>query len=287
MNNKNTSGFDILIKIDDQIIGIYNSIQRGRFLLSGQSKKYNLHQNIELKNKHQGQRCFIIGNGPSIKQQDLTLLKDEWTFCVNYFYKHPQITEIRPKYYGLIDPKLITGEWPISMIEEIVNSCPGTQLLMNAKYQDSPIIVNQCQNLPIYWLYNNQFLHEGFSCSSDLTKGLGSSTVITSCLFAAIYMGFSEIYLLGLDCDGIFRDLVDQSSHFYEAAKENIGDNDPFLVIRNLRSSIQGLQGWRAIAQHFENSPHKIVNLTNGGLLNVFPRNSLEAIVREKKLSNV
>ncbi len=40
----------------------------------------------ELKDIHRGQRCFIIGNGPSLKQTDLSLLKDEFTFGMNRIY---------------------------------------------------------------------------------------------------------------------------------------------------------------------------------------------------------
>ncbi|NEP50562.1 MAG: DUF115 domain-containing protein [Moorea sp. SIO3C2] len=278
MSDKKTSGFDTLMWIDDQVIGVYNWIQRSRFSFYRHRQKYNLKRNIELKDKHKGQRCFIVGNGPSIKGQDLTLLKDEYTFFVNYFYRHDQISEINPKYYAIVDPKLVTGEWPLSMLDEIIDKCPQANLLMAAQYQDTPEIAAYGEKVPIYWLYANQFLHEGFSCSTDLTRSLGGANVITICLFSAIYMGFNEIYLLGVDCDGLFRDLVDTSSHFYEAKKENIGDNDPVLVVRNLRSSIQGIRGWSVIAKKFENSSHKIVNLTQGGLLNAFIRDDFEKV---------
>ena len=52
-----------------------------------------------LKNKYQGKRCFILGNGPSLKQQDLTLLKDEITFVSNWFVLHDKYEEINPDYY--------------------------------------------------------------------------------------------------------------------------------------------------------------------------------------------
>ena len=39
-----------------------------------------------LKDKHKGERCFIIGNGPSLKQTDLTKLKNEYTFGLNRIY---------------------------------------------------------------------------------------------------------------------------------------------------------------------------------------------------------
>jgi uncharacterized Rossmann fold enzyme len=282
MGSEGSNGFDTLMKIDDQIIGVYNFAQRLKFFLSGSQKKYNLARNKELKNKHLGQRCFIVGNGPSIQQQNLSLLKNEHTFFVNHFYRHPQVEEICPKYYTIIDPKLTTGEWPVSMLDEIIEKCPQVKLFLHAQYQEIPQIAAYSKKAEIYWVYTNQFLHQGFSCSTDLTNCLGGVTVVTICLFAAIYMGFKEIYLLGIDCDGIFRDLVDQSSHFYDAKKENIGDNDPLLVVRHLRATIQGLRGWGVIADKFQDSPHKIVNLTKGGLLNVFPRDDFEKVVLNK-----
>jgi hypothetical protein len=278
-NRKKTSGFDWLMWIDDRIISLYNLFKRIHFHLFRYRSRYKLAKNRDLKNKHLGQRCFIVGNGPSIKNQDLTLLQDEQTFFVNYFYKHPQILAIKPKYYAIVDPKLATGEWPLSMLDEILNTCPNTCLLLAAQYQHLPEILAYESKANIYWLYGNQFLHEGFECSVDLTQCLGGANVITLCLFAAIYMGFKEIYLLGIDCDGIFRDLVDQSSHFYESQKENIGDNDPDLVVRHLRSCIQGIRGWSVIARKFKNSPCRIVNLTQGGLLNAFPRQDFTTTV--------
>ena len=39
-----------------------------------------------LQDIHKGERCFIIGNGPSLKQTDLTKLKNEYTFGLNRIY---------------------------------------------------------------------------------------------------------------------------------------------------------------------------------------------------------
>ncbi len=40
----------------------------------------------ELKNIHKGKRAFIIGNGPSLKQTDMSKLKNEITFGMNRVY---------------------------------------------------------------------------------------------------------------------------------------------------------------------------------------------------------
>ena len=40
----------------------------------------------ELKDMHRGQRCFIIGNGPSLKVTDLSKLRNEHTIGMNRIY---------------------------------------------------------------------------------------------------------------------------------------------------------------------------------------------------------
>ena len=39
-----------------------------------------------LKDQHRGKRCFILGNGPSLRHLDLGKLKNEITFGMNRFY---------------------------------------------------------------------------------------------------------------------------------------------------------------------------------------------------------
>src|SRR5262249_39479466 len=65
--------------------------------------------NIRFKDRHRGGRAFILGNGPSLNQQDLTPLKEEITFGTNTFWKHPQIGQWQPTYYCLVDPLYFDG----------------------------------------------------------------------------------------------------------------------------------------------------------------------------------
>jgi hypothetical protein len=39
-----------------------------------------------LRDAYRGKRCFIIGNGPSLRQMDLSPLRDEVTFGLNRIY---------------------------------------------------------------------------------------------------------------------------------------------------------------------------------------------------------
>src|SRR4030065_2684504 len=45
--------------------------------------KHRLHQ---VENIHPHKRCFIIGNGPSLRQTDLNKLRGEFTFGLNRIY---------------------------------------------------------------------------------------------------------------------------------------------------------------------------------------------------------
>jgi hypothetical protein len=58
-----------------------------------------LKDNRKFHGIHAGQRCFIIGNGPSILKEELTPLKDEVCISVSNFYKHPLYSTIQPRYH--------------------------------------------------------------------------------------------------------------------------------------------------------------------------------------------
>ena len=78
-----------------------NSILSAFLLLTGVSnqEKKILARNIELKDIYKDQRCFILGNGPSIKNMDLSELADEKVFTVNQFTKSKVYKDIKPTFH--------------------------------------------------------------------------------------------------------------------------------------------------------------------------------------------
>ena len=68
---------------------IYDSIRRLPQLPAAYLhpwRRESIRRLAALKDIHKGQRAFIIGNGPSLKQTDLTKLKNEFTFGMNRIY---------------------------------------------------------------------------------------------------------------------------------------------------------------------------------------------------------
>ena len=61
-------------------------------------------KNVPLKNMFAGRRCFLIGNGPSLKTQDITLLKNEVTVVASSFFRHPDAKVVNPPFWVFADP---------------------------------------------------------------------------------------------------------------------------------------------------------------------------------------
>lgn len=146
-----------------------------------------------LHNKYMGKRCFIIGNGPSLTPEDLDKLKGEITFASNRIYTIFNKTEWRPSYYGIIDESV--SRTP-GLIQEVSNMKCIKFLRKEGFLYYKDIKGDTCY-IHSWWdrkyLDNPQF-------SEDLTQGIYTIATVTYALIEIAYwMGFSEIYLLGMD----------------------------------------------------------------------------------------
>ena len=128
---KKINVWDLRLHWDDIFFAFSNLSFRLRYISSGGSKEHGLSKNIELKDRHKGRRAFIVGNGPSIKRQDLKLLKNEISFFVNRAFVHEDYAIIKPTYHIFIDPKMATGEWPLTFLDETAGKNPDVIFLLN------------------------------------------------------------------------------------------------------------------------------------------------------------
>jgi len=72
---------------------------------------YDIYQHIkpvskdlrQFKDRHTGERCFIIGGGPSLLKLDLEPLKNEITFGVNSIFLIFDLLHFQPNYYVVED----------------------------------------------------------------------------------------------------------------------------------------------------------------------------------------
>ena len=93
------------MNIYQSIISRYRNFKRNHF------DKFEGKPLRKLKGIHEGKRCFIIGNGPSLKADDLTMIKDnrEISFAFNRIFHIFSETDWRPTYYISQDEKMLAG----------------------------------------------------------------------------------------------------------------------------------------------------------------------------------
>jgi hypothetical protein len=254
-------------KILKEIIPVKFLEERGFFY------KYNKKEIEKLRNKFSGERCFIIGNGPSLNKIDLNLIKNEYTFGVNgIFYKESE-TGFKPTFYVVEDNHVIDDN--ISKINDF-----------DCEYKLFPIEYKpKIKNLKntIFFNLNRSFYEKrsenfqipqfSFDCA-ERVFGLGSVTMAN--LQLAYFMGFKEVYLIGMDfsytipesaiVDGLdITSTDDDVNHFHpDYFGKGKKWHDPNLE--------QVLKSYKHMKEVYESGNRKIYNATVGGKLEVFDR---------------
>jgi len=198
--NQLTYGLGIVINIIFHNL-VMDSFRYLRYLLIKLKLLKNTpYQKIEMfKDIHKGKRCFIVATGPSLTFDDLSLLKDEFCFSVNSIIKTFNQTEWRPTYYGIQDANVYE-----KLEEEIRSSDLGTIFVGHQMTTQFSIPHNYIPYFHFTCFHgrHRELVPRTTGFSNDASKIVHDGYSVTySMLQLAVYMGFSEIYLLGTDCN--------------------------------------------------------------------------------------
>lgn len=190
------SKLEVKDKIDNIIYRTFNLLSNIEFNILKKEEKRYLKQNIKFKDKHKGERCFILGTGPSLKYIKSELLSNEITFGLNFFSKTNLMKDIKPTYYCFFDNSFY--EQHINETIDIIEKNPSTIFFLRHKAKASFEKYN-FRNSNIYYQYCNLYQHNDY-IKVDMTKNMTAPfNVVIGCIQTAIYMGFKEIFLLGVD----------------------------------------------------------------------------------------
>lgn len=227
-------------------------------------------------NIHKGERCFIVGTGPSLRMEDVDMLKNEYTFAVNSCLTMYDKTEWRGTYYGIVDShaveimgdKLKRDDIPVFFYTDIDATYDGENGIAFPKDDSANMMTDT------FWkrLFPKTFPETDFS--GDITKVVytGKSVVYAMLQFAA-YMGFSEIYLLGVDCNyaqpKMYSDNVTYIDHKTKWTQERL-----------LKNGNQMLPQFEIAKKYADAHGFTIYNATRGGQLETFQRVNLEDIIK-------
>jgi len=220
----------------------------------------------EFKNIHDGQRCFIIGTGPSLNKTNLSLLKDEIVIGVNTLYNGLSKFGINCKYYCVSDVVVWRNHYrKILDLDTVLflSGEAGEDYIANRAYYSN------YRKDRIYVIKRKDDSQYLTSISKDITQGAywGGTVIIDVCLQLAYYMGFKDNYLLGCDCD-------------YSGIHRFDGAMTDELRGPGVMGEWEGIfKSYEVCKKTFEEANRKIVNCTVGGKLELFEREKLEDVI--------
>lgn len=229
-------------------------------LLTGSRKRLRSYRNI-----HSG-RCFIIGNGPSLCNNDLKRLVElgETTFACNSLIRLFNEIPFTPTYYFAQDNKIILDN------KQEIADYKGTRFL-KAHYASR-------YHIKGVTYYNMLFPQHPIGFSNNIAKVVYSGQTVTySMIQFAAYMGFKEIYLIGVDCN--------YSNSNSAITKESYFDPRLFNIKRSYAPPEvdTNLLAYARARKVCDKQGVKIYNATRGGKLEIFERANLDEVLNNPK----
>ncbi len=138
---------------------------------------------------HKGESCFIIGNGPSLNKMDLSLLKGHCIFGLNKVHLLLERTDLELSYHVAVNSLVV--EQCINEFNSL--TCPSFLSFGAARHLTSG-------RDHIYFLATDSHFQAPYSFYRDplqpITEGY---TVTYVAMQLAFYMGFSKVFLIGVD----------------------------------------------------------------------------------------
>jgi hypothetical protein len=220
-----------------------------------------------LKNRHRGQRIFIIGNGPSLMKTNIRRLKNEVTIGCNGIFLMFDEMGFLPTYYTVEDTLVAEDR------AEKINMIKGTIKVF-------PYDLRYCLNPDSDTIFINfQRRYGGFpKFSSFFEKRVyWGGTVTYLNLQLAYYLGAREIYLIGIDHNynppstGDIQQGTVITSHSQDPNHFHPGYFGPgFRYHDPMPERME--RAYRKAREFSEKNGIAVYNATEGGKLEVFER---------------
>lgn len=260
------------------------------------------------------QSAVILGNGPSLTpflSNHADFLEDKELWCVNFFGRTQEYTQLKPKYYVIASPEYFVNEkkeeWVADRMRTLKTIADQTSWSLFffvpqiAKKNERWLQIMKSNELitPIY--YNNTPVEGWPSISRWLFKknwGMPRPhNVLIPSLMMAIREGYKKVYLTGADhswTKELFvtdkNEVLLSQKHFYDkqTKDETIDKNKPVAKpmykggateARKLHEVLEKFQvsfrSYWVIQDYADKVKCKIINLTPQSFIDAFDREKL------------
>jgi hypothetical protein len=227
----------------------------------------------QFKNIHDGKDCFIVGNGPSLNNTDLVKLNDYYVFGLNKIHLIFEKQPLQLSYHVTVNELVI--DQTINEFKKDVYGCPsflGYHISKQVDFNKERIHKLFTRTAP--WSFYHSILqpiHEGY-------------TVTYVALQLAFYMGFKNVFLVGVDHNFQQQGKPNEQQE-YQGDDVNHFHPDYFKGQQWHLADLEGNEASYALAKHqFHTAGRNIYDATIGGKLNIFTKVSYEeALTKARK----
>lgn len=246
----------------------YKFLEEPYFYIRPDKKKIR-----SFKDKYLGQRCFVVGNGPSLNLLDLSKLGGEFSFGVNGIYYKTGESGYRPTFYVVEDSHVMKENYEKIDSYDVPHKFFPIDYKRFIENRDNVAFFRM--NTGFYQDTSPNFCVPRFATDCADRIYCGQSVTMIS-LQLAYYMGFTEVYLIGMDFSYTIpetatvtgNDIVsndDDVNHFHpDYFGKGKTWHDPHLD--------RALKSYEMMKRVYETAGRKIFNATAGGQLELFDR---------------
>lgn len=256
--------------------------------------------NAVFKDCKRGKRCFILGNGPSLKNENITTLADEDVFTVNQAARHPDFAALKTNIHFWADPQffIVDDSKPEDMeLVEVMKkiNTPGNKPICFFPFRQRAFVQKYGldKELNVSYFLHDMGMPEGFPNGVDFCGVTPVfHGVVMWCITLALYMGYSEIYLLGIDTTSIlvniksFLQQNDSDDYAYKLTENEKLRMQRMLERQNLECQANAfactLRQYRMFYEYAKERNVKIYNCSSTTLVDSIPRKRLVDVLAGK-----
>lgn len=288
MNNYEITKFEI---IRNYYYGFRNFFTSLKYNLCNR-KDLNITKNVKkLRFENRRQKVYIIGNGPSLRENNLNKLINEDVITVNQINRSEIFSNLKPKYHVISDDVFFNYDINIKENRErylLMKDLENYDLKCIFPLSSSNFIKQIDFKCDTYYYIDSHIMTHKYK-NINFEKIIPQcATVVHTAIYLAIYLGYKEINLLGVDNTN-FNLLLNyierkdvKSTHVYSYSIQELENIDKiklkednmyvFLKFYNI------FKLYKNILRYSIRHGIKIYNLSGKGILDVFELENLGKI---------
>lgn len=236
----------------------------------------------KLKDSHKGETAFIIGNGPSLKVDDLARLHEKGIFCfasnrINVIFPE---TNWRPDCYTAIDPDIYrNGDTTIpNTLQENI----GLYVVTKQIFSGFSSLYQKQENCMWFTMKPISYYSRIKEFSTNaMTYLMNGFSVTYLAMQLAYYMGFEKVYLLGVDCD--YARVLDKKGNVAQSEGKQSYFSDKYDTTNKNSAFTEGMIQAYECAREFSeksNGTFSICNASRGAKLKVFKNVDVDELLK-------